>query len=305
MKKMNKIVGPTIIIAILLSAFIAFSADNPFVSKKSGKKVAPFIHYPVFVQKIMNKIAPMQHEFRNKLNILIHQLKNRRSKKTLLLILLISFIYGVIHALAPGHGKILTVSYFLSRQAHITKGILAGNIIAFLHAGSAIIVVLTLYFIVKQSYLISFEGIQRIITLVSYGLIAVLGLFLSLKALHNLKRRNSQDDNSFLYNNAGNKNLLLVAFAIGMVPCPAAVIILLFSIALDILNIGIILTLFMALGMAFTISSVGVATIFAKQSILKFFSSRDKTRNTVQKYTEFSGSLLILFLGVFLFIISF
>jgi ABC-type nickel/cobalt efflux system permease component RcnA len=96
--------------------------------------------------------------------------------------------------------------------------------------------------------------------------------------------------------------MILPIIAVGMIPCPGAVIILLFSISMDVLKIGIILALIMALGMAVTISSVGVLTIIVKQGVLKFVSGRNRVGDIFQAATGIIGSLLILLLGAFLFI---
>lgn len=300
---MIKITKLTILIFVFATVLLA--ADNPFVSEKPSKKLAESIQYPVFVQKILSKIAPIQHKLTKRLTKLTLELKNKKSKKTFFIIIFISFIYGMIHALGPGHGKTITFFYFLSKQAEIKKGIIAGNLIAFLHAGSAIIIVLTLYLIIRQSYLTAFEDLGRIIKLISYALIALIGLFLSIRAFVRLKKEKTLQGDSITYNPADSKSILPIAIAIGIVPCPGAVIILLFSIAMGVLKIGIILTFFMALGMAITISSVGVMTIFTRQGVLKLVSSKNKLRNILQMIIEITSSLLILFLGVILFLVNF
>ena len=48
----------------------------------------------------------------------------------LLIGMLLAFVYGVLHALGPGHGKVIVVSYFLSRDAQIMRGLLMGLQIA-------------------------------------------------------------------------------------------------------------------------------------------------------------------------------
>jgi len=41
----------------------------------------------------------------------------------------LAFAYGVIHALGPGHGKVFVGTYFLTRNATLWQGVLAGSII--------------------------------------------------------------------------------------------------------------------------------------------------------------------------------
>ncbi|MCK4420665.1 hypothetical protein KAW18_05650 [candidate division WOR-3 bacterium] len=296
---MKKIILLTILLSLLTAKSAVFAQDNPFISKKPDKRIEKSIQYPHFMQKILKKISVLQHRLNQRLSELAKEIKEKNSKKSIFIIILITFIYGMIHAIGPGHGKTITFSYFLSERADIKKGIIVGSFIGFLHAGSALIIVLILYFIIKQSFLRSFEDLSRIIKLVSYGLIMLIGLFLLVKALINLRRqRNSKEKNG--YNALNTKSIIPFSIAVGIVPCPGAMIILLFSLSLGILSIGIISTFFMALGMATTISLVGILTIVTKQRILRFVSEKSKNRAIFQTGISIIGSSLILFLGILL-----
>ena len=289
---------------------VLFAGDNPFVSADPDKKAVKVVRYPGFVQKIMIKIVPLQQKLNSKLAKLTYEIKKTGSKKAFFIIIFISFFYGIIHALGPGHGKTITFSYFLSKQADIKKGIIVGSLIAFLHVFSALIIVLILYLIVQQAYLISFENLSRTIKLISYALIALIGLFLLIKAFIDLgkfidlrkRKKNSVSEEDIAYSKINTKNIIPIAFAIGMIPCPGAVIILLFSISMDVLKIGIISTFSMAVGMAVTISLVGILTIVSKRGVLKFIAGKSKVRDVFQVSTQIFGSLFILFLGIILFV---
>ena len=299
---MNRILAFAVLILVFAFYSTLLAGDNPLVSKEPDKKVVKSIRYPAPVQKILNKIVPLQRKLNRQMVRLTREIKDTHSKRALFIIVIISFIYGIIHALGPGHGKTITFSYFLLKRANIRKGIIIGNLIAFLHVGSALIIVLILYLIVKRAYLTSFEDLSRIIKLISYALITLIGLFLLIKTFVDLRKKNSSQEDGIFYNQMDTRSMILPIIAVGMIPCPGAVIILLFSISMDVLKIGIILALIMALGMAVTISSVGVLTIIVKQGVLKFVSGRNRVGDIFQAATGIIGSLLILLLGAFLFI---
>ena len=297
---MKKILLSTLLLIILSWPALLVAGDNPLISKAPDKKPVTPVKYPALLQGVLRKIAPLQHRLSNLLVKLIREIKTTHSKRALFIIVFVSLIYGMLHALGPGHGKTLTFSYFLSKKANISKGIIAGNLIAFFHAISALIVVLTLYFIVKKTFLTSFEDLRRITQVISYVLIILIGLFLLMKSLVDLSKKKSLQKDSITYEQVNMKSMLPIVLAIGMIPCPGAVIILLFSISMGVLNIGIMLTLIMALGMAVTISSVGVLTIITKQGVLKFVFRQSKMRNIFQVTSGIIGSLLILSFGTFL-----
>ena len=71
--------------------------------------------------------------------------------KAVLWILLISFLYGIIHSLGPGHNKVVVFSYFLTQKPKIRDGILMGNITAFIHALSGLTAALVIFYVIKET----------------------------------------------------------------------------------------------------------------------------------------------------------
>jgi len=294
-------------IVILISLFFVFETvlaqNNPFLSKKksSTEKEAKGKNFrcPGFTQKIMVKIVKLQRSLNKHLSDLTKKLKETKSIKLLFLIMFVTFIYGMVHALGPGHGKALIFSYFLSEDTNIKKGIAVGCIIGFLHAFSALFLVLLLYFTIKKAHLNNIEDMSRIIKLISYALIAGIGLFLLTKKAYDIRR--SRDVEGKQFKNKNTQSIIPFAFAVGLVPCTGSTIVLLFSLSLGVLKIGIISIVFMALGMATTISMVGILTILAKSKVKKMFSEKSKRYLLFQNIVSILGAFLIFSLGVILF----
>src|SRR5882724_4873824 len=65
--------------------------------------------------------------------------------------LLIGFLYGVFHALGPGHGKTVIVGYFLGRHAHPWRGVAMASWISVSHVIGAIVIVTVVHVILSQS----------------------------------------------------------------------------------------------------------------------------------------------------------
>jgi len=296
MKKHSIII---IIIAVLVTQSFLFAQDNPFISKKPHEKIEKTTQYPGFINKFMKHISVLQRRLNQKIAELSKELKEKKSAKPILIILFITFIYGMVHALGPGHGKTVTFSYFLSERAQVKKGIVVGTLIGFLHAGSALILVLVLYFIIQQSFLRPLEDLSRIIKLISYSLITLIGLFLLSKTIIGLRKEKRAEKR--INDSSVTKSIIPFAIAVGIIPCTGAVIVLLFSISMGILGIGIVSTFCMALGMSTTISLVGVSTILAKKGVTRFLINRTKASSILQTALSIIGALLLTLLGILLF----
>jgi len=175
-----------------------------------------------------------------------------------------------------------------------------------------------------------FDQATRLTSIIGYGLISLLGTFLVLRQLrrwHKSVREQSEitpaaphgphcaqhdcqhthvhaAETSTLNENAQVKktadNVWLMALGIGMIPCPGALTILMFSISLDFLQLGIVLALMIALGMGLTTSLLAVLTILSRQGALRWLSPASHIRqNTrLEHVLQLSGASLTLGFGL-------
>ena len=63
----------------------------------------------------------------------------------------LAFVFGVVHALMPGHGKSVLVSYHLGRPGRWGEGVVTGTLLALTHVGSAVVLVLAGIAVISRS----------------------------------------------------------------------------------------------------------------------------------------------------------
>ena len=63
----------------------------------------------------------------------------------------IAFVFGTSHALMPGHGKSVLVSYHLGRRSRLVEGIATGVLLASTHVGIAILFVIAGVAVISRS----------------------------------------------------------------------------------------------------------------------------------------------------------
>ncbi len=100
-------------------------------------------------------------------------------------LMLLSFGYGVFHAAGPGHGKAVISAWLLATESELKRGILISFMSAIIQALTAIVLVGVL-FLVVASVGSTARNVAGVLESASYGLIALMGLFLvwtALKAL--------------------------------------------------------------------------------------------------------------------------
>lgn len=187
-----------IIIFILSSSFPlkTFSQENsnPFygnpdnVTKNIHKSNKP---EPLFRDSLFyKKIAELQKKIRNIIADSISNIENKKNLWAYFLILFLSFLYGLIHAMGPGHRKTVLFSYFLANDAKPFDGVIMGLLLSIIHAGVAIILILLVYYFLKSSYLeskIAFENLMEKISYISIVILGIILLFFKIFSLLNLK----------------------------------------------------------------------------------------------------------------------
>ncbi|EKO3834868.1 nickel/cobalt transporter [Vibrio harveyi] len=161
-----------------------------------------------------------------------------------------SFLYGLLHSVAPGHGKTAVTSMSLIHGYRRRQALVLVAIIAALQAASACILFVITAKIAEQ-FAFSLSDNVRLLT---QGC-AVFIILLAVKEFASVvKRRIKQppsqedDDSADSNGNISWKALLLIGFR----PCTGAVLVLFLSNMLGSLMWGMIATFVMALGTAMT-----------------------------------------------------
>ena len=243
-----------------------------------------------------------------KIKSLFESIKDEKNPLTYMLLLFFAYIYGLIHALGPGHGKTLVASYFLSHDKSYTKALFISLSIGVVHTFSAFLLTLLIYFIV-DSFLAQFlDNAVYYTTKISALIIISIALYLfykKIKAYKELKKVQKRAAYTFsatphvatcgcssckVENNSTDMALIISA---GIIPCPGTITIFIFSLSLGLYYAGFLSALIMSLGMS---------TIIFLSALLSV-ALRKKTSNgnrNIKKYLEYTSLSIILVLGTIL-----
>ena len=226
----------------------------------------------------------------------MRQIRETGSLAAVLTVSFVAFVYGVLHAVGPGHGKLVVSAFFLGREARIIKGVIMGGLVSVLQSFSAIAIVLVLVFILGRG---GFDVVQQSawVEVASYGLIVLIGLYLIYAAVtgRHLGHHHAEPGHDDRHVHRG------VVLAAGLTPCASAIIIMLFALANGVLAIGIAATLVMALGMSVTVSLVGISTIAARRTLLRVMAARPRAALWLRRGLTLTGALLITVVGSLFF----
>jgi len=236
--------------------------------------------------QFLQYIVQYQYELNRYISSTIREVNQEGSISLYLSVLGIAFLYGLIHAAGPGHGKALVGFYFLSNKQNYKKAFKMGYMISVIHAFSALIITFGIYFIFKSLFKHKFNELSELTMLFSAILIIFVGLYL---IWHSYSHRKQQEQKI----QKVQKSEYAVAFSAGVVPCPGVMTIVLFCILLKQYLLGILAAMTMSIGMGLTISLAGIISIAANNKASSFLNSKGFI-------LEIIGGILVTALGIFL-----
>lgn len=233
----------------------------------------------------------------------MREIRDGRTLGPLLFGILLALVYGAVHALGPGHGKFVVVTYFLAREAKIARGFLMGLQIAVFHVIAAIVAVYVARAAMRQIFGGEPAEIQAV-RIISYGLIAIIGLFMLAQALRRVFGRKAGHGHDHDHGagcascaHAHGGQMTLLSLTVGLVPCTGALLIMLYALANDILLAGTILVAAISIGMAGTLAVLGVASILFRRAVERGLARQSNSRAGFTHGFEIVGGVLITAVG--------
>ena len=196
---------------------------------------------------------------------------------------------GAFHALEPGHGKTLVAAYLVGSHGTIKHAVLLGLIVTAAHtAGVYLLAAITLY---ASRYIVP-ERLYPWLGALSGLMIATLGLVLLIRryqgndgllAHHHHHEHDHDHGHGHHHHHGGHshhhhdghqtvslKQLLTLGISGGIVPCPAALVVLLGALALQRVGFGLLLIVAFSFGLAAVLIAIGMLMVYARQFMARF-----------------------------------
>jgi len=258
-----------------------------------------------------NFLTPLKKQL-VKWNILINkeipkrmkELKDNPTPAIIIASIMAAMAYGILHTLGPGHGKTVVASYFLTNGTKFWRGAFVGAQVAFSHvAGSVFLVFAT--DLALGTILTNPEEQIFWMRAISFSLIIVLGCFMLFQAFLHMTGKGGQSSccscnahqNSVEQHSHRSKKESILSWCVGLVPCTGSLLILLYAMANDILWLGILMVVFVALGMALTMTIIGIICIYGKKQIIDRITTDGSSGHSFKVWLEIAGAAIIISIG--------
>jgi nickel/cobalt transporter (NicO) family protein len=228
-----------------------------------------------------------------------------------LLLALSCFGLGALHALEPGHGKTVVAAYLIGSKGRVSEAVLLGLVVTLTHSGSVIL--LGVLSTVAAAYFVP-ETVQKVLEVVSGLLVVAVGLwmlFLRKPGGHGHEHGHDLDHNhehphphadhahphaeqvSAPAQRPGFVQLIALGVSGGIVPCPAALAVLLAAVSLGQFVRGLTLVVVFSCGMALVLIAVGIVMIKAAG-----FASRYTQESTWARFAPKVSAAVVTLVGL-------
>ncbi|QXG55495.1 nickel/cobalt transporter [Pantoea jilinensis] len=238
-------------------------------------------------------------------------------------LVIFSLIYGVLHALGPGHGKVVIATFLATHPSRVRTSIRL-TLLASLLQGSVAIVLVTVMLVLlktssRQLHLSSFWLEKG-----SYLLVIGLGVMIGYRALRALwlalrprpapvfrafQPQHQHDEHcgcghahlptpQQMNGNVSWKTQMLVVVSMGLRPCSGAIMMLLFAKVIGVYGWGILSAAAMALGTALTISAIGLLVQQARSVAQRLAQPGAGIMRLLIPILALTGSLILIVVGI-------
>jgi ABC-type nickel/cobalt efflux system permease component RcnA len=197
----------------------------------------------------------------------------------------LAFGFGLVHALLPGHGKLVLASHYAVRGGW-RDAILASIIVILTHVGSAILIVLSGAAILNRT--LAGAGRAPKLETLSHALVVLVGLWL----LYRAWRGHQHADDT-----GAHRSGPLLAFVAGPIPCPLTTFIMTYAIINGAVGAGLILSGAFAAGMIVTVAMFPAIAVLMRKRGVPLLAGSTRWQAVAGKGLEFIAALAIIALG--------
>jgi ABC-type nickel/cobalt efflux system permease component RcnA len=181
---------------------------------------------------------------------------------TLVFLLLAAFGWGALHALSPGHGKAMVAAYLVGTRGRSRHAVALGITVTVTHTIG--VFALGLVTLALSAYVVP-EDLYPWLNLAS-GLL-VLGVGGAVLRARMRHRRSHHHGHGHGHDHAPQaitgRSLLAMGASAGLIPCPSALVVLLAAVAQHQVALGLTLIVAFSLGLAATLTALGLAVVRA------------------------------------------
>ena len=223
-------------------------------------------------------------------------ISRRLSPLVILASLAAALFWGMAHALSPGHGKTIVTAYLVGKRGTARDAALLGGIVTATHTIGVFalgLVTLALSQLIVPDTLYPWIDLVAGLMVVAIGANVLRSRFRHARA-HRHGHEHHHDHGHDHGHDFSRRSLVAVGVSGGLLPCPSALVVLLAAISLHRVAFGLVLILAFSVGLALSITGLGLVAVLAK----RVFAKQSFLEGPLVRLLPAASALVILAAGV-------
>lgn len=244
-------------------------------------------------------ITGFQAKLQEKLGNLLYGFKHGTAGPgAVILVLFIAFLYGMLHALGPGHRKTVVFSLYIARRAPWWEPALTSFILALLHGVSAIVFMEIVNGIAGS---VAAAADQTAIAAEGYSFLVIILVTLFFIIKESVEFFRSGHHHCGCRGDEKSGVVHIVPFLVsGLYPCPGAILILAFCYSLGIKTFGNLCILSMSLGMVIPVTAAAYLAWGGREKLFKSLSGNEEAAEKISFGVEMGGYLFLFAVSLYI-----
>jgi len=193
----------------------------------------------------------------------------------------LGIVFGAVHALTPGHSKMVLASYVLGSRLSALRSLSVSIALAFVHVASAVVIALAASWLVKRT--LAGAGRASSLEILSGITLALLGIWLLWRGI----RKTPHVHNEGIW----------VGFAAGLIPCPLTLFTMFLAQSRGVPELGYTFCPYDDDRWALT-SIVAMATAFARDRLLVLAERHGNSVTKLARGLDILTGLLLIAGGI-------
>lgn len=161
-------------------------------------------------------------------------------------------VFGAVHALTPGHSKMVLATYLAGTPAAWWQGLGVAVLLSAVHVSMSVVIVLLSLPLVSVA--LGSVGQAPLLEDISRGLLGVIGLWLIVIALRPAHNHQRPERRSAVF-----------AVSAGLIPCPLTLFVMTFAMTRGVPQAGLAFAAVMMIGVAATLVAVALTALGARR----------------------------------------
>ncbi len=280
-KEMSRLAIPSVAIVLL------FAFADPLLAQ---------------ISRLFLEIQRLQNHYNRELVTMLAALRHGGHPAAWWMLIALGFLYGVVHALGPGHGKAIIATFLLTRKSGYKSalGIAIGGGLC-----QGIGAVLWVGCTLGALQWLARDVVDRVqwMAVLSFVLTMAIGAYLMIRAGRQLRRYgdapacNCGHEAWKTVAKSDCKACLLAIMAIGARPCSGSILILSVAALWHLWFVGVAMTFALTCGTIVTVTALALLSVCGRDRLAANVSEKGRVLQNGVHLAAFAGGALLVLLG--------